>query len=76
MEPVSATLFTFGVVLLVFSWIYLISASFKEDFSWGLVSLFLPPLSYLYVCINWSKVQQKPAVWLALGGLGMVFLAF
>ncbi len=58
MEPVSATLITFGVILLAFSWFYLMFVSFEEDFSWGLCAIFLPPLAYLYACFNWSKTQS------------------
>ncbi|MBC6905860.1 hypothetical protein DWB84_10365 [Saccharophagus sp. K07] len=58
MEPVSATLITFGVILLAFSWFYLMFVSFEEDFGWGLCAIFLPPLAYLYACFNWSKTQS------------------
>lgn len=57
MDSVSATMMTFGVVLLIGSWIQLMFISFKDDFSWGLSTLFVPPLSYLYGIFSWQKSQ-------------------
>lgn len=68
MEPISATLMTFGVILLITSWIYLMIVSFEEDFSWGLCSVFIPVLAYLYACFNWRKTQGV----LATAALGWV----
>ena len=48
MEATSAALLTFGVVALLVSWIVLMITAWKEDYAWGLCTIFLPPLSYLY----------------------------
>ena len=48
MEPISALLITLGVAILAVSWILLLITSAKEDFTWALCTVFLPPLSYLY----------------------------
>lgn len=48
MDPFSATLFTFGGILLFVSWIQLLLASFAKEFTWGLTTVFIPFISYLY----------------------------
>ncbi len=55
MEPFSAALVTFGIAILLASWIMLIVDSFNQDYTWGLCSIFLPPLAYFYALCNWSK---------------------
>lgn len=55
MEPTSATFITFGVILLIASWIQLLIVSFKEDFTWGLATVFLPPISYFYSLFALNK---------------------
>lgn len=70
MDPLTSALVVFGCVSLVVSWFLLLQISFSDDFSWGLTTLFLPPLSYLYACFVWSKA--KDAVWFAVGGLVLV----
>lgn len=70
MEPFSATLITFGVVLLAISWFYLMFVSFEEDFNWGLCTVFLPPLSYIFACFNWAKTKDV----LGLAILGWVLI--
>ena len=44
MEATTATLYTFGAAMLLTSWVLLLITSWKEDYAWGLCSLFLPPL--------------------------------
>ncbi len=73
MDPISATLITFGIVILVASWVMLLVTSFKEDFSWGLCSVFLPPLAYFYGLFNWAKAGES--ILFAMLGLILVFLA-
>lgn len=70
MASVSALFLTVGLILLLASWIYLLIISFKDDFTWGLTTVFLPPLSYVYSCFAWHKAQA--AVWLA--GLGWLLI--
>ena len=73
MDSVSATILTFGLVLLLASWVQLLFVSFKEDFSWGLSTLFLPPLSYLYGLFALEKC--KAAIFMAIIGCVLVFVA-
>lgn len=70
MDPISATLLTFGAILIIASWIQLLFISFKVDYSWGLSSLFVPPLSYLYCCFHIKSTQSV----LVLAGLGSAML--
>lgn len=72
MEPLSASFITFGVLLLIISWVNLLILSFKADFSWGLSTLFLPPLSYLYSLFALEKAGAS--VGLAIIGLVLIFL--
>lgn len=72
MDPISAALTTFGTILLVASWIYLMIIAFREDFSWGLFSVLLPPLAYLYSCFAWEK--SKEVLIMAVAGLALVCL--
>ena len=55
-----------GIVSLVVSWIVLLIYSSREDFSWGLVTAVLPPLSYLYALSRW-KVAKEPIIIAAAG---------
>ncbi|TQV72674.1 hypothetical protein FKG94_18470 [Exilibacterium tricleocarpae] len=73
MEPLSATFWVFGVILLAASWVLLLIESFKEDYAWGLSTLFLPPLSYLYALFVWEKTRE--AILLAVVGWVLVFLS-
>ncbi|MEX1031740.1 MAG: hypothetical protein WDZ30_00125 [Cellvibrionaceae bacterium] len=73
MEPVSAALITFGGALLLASWIMLIITSFTEDMTWGLCSLFLPPLAYLYGLFRWPKAHE--AILAAVLGWVLIILA-
>ena len=70
MEPISATLMTFGVILLIVSWIYLIFISFEDDYTWGLCAIFLPVLAYLYALFHWRRAQGVLATavigWIAI----------
>ena len=45
--------------------------SFKEDYTWGLATLFLPPFSYFYGLFELEKA--KPALILAAIGGVLVF---
>lgn len=74
MDPVSAALLTFGLALVLISWGLLIVTSFQEDFTWGLCTIFIPPLAYFYGLFNLSKAGQ--AILIAVLGWVMVLLAF
>jgi hypothetical protein len=68
MEATSATLMTFGLTALVASWVLLLIVSWKEDYAWGLCTLLLPPLSYLYAIFRPDKAGQALLV-AAAGGV-------
>ena len=74
MEPYSALFLTLGSTLLLTSWILLLITSSREDFTWGLCSLLLPPLSYLYALARLDKTRELLA--LAVGGWILIWLAF
>ncbi|HNE27457.1 MAG TPA: hypothetical protein PKZ68_05725 [Pseudomonadales bacterium] len=70
MDSISSVLTMFGIASLLISWGYLIILSFKTDYAWGFMSVFLPPLSYLYALCNLGKAWEV----LALALLGAGFL--
>ena len=74
MDATTATLMTFGLAALLASWVLLLIESSREDFSWGLCTLLLPPLSYLYGLFRLDKAGE--ALGLAIVGWLMVWLAF
>ena len=59
MDSISALLTMFGTTALLASWVYLIIVSFKTDYAWGFMSVFLPPLSYLYSLFNLGKTWES-----------------
>ena len=71
MDPVSTISLTFGAILLLSSWIYLIIVASSEDFSWGLSAVFLPPLAYLYALFAWDKASGA----IKLAVLGIILVA-
>ncbi len=72
MEATTATLVTFGAAALLASWVLLLIESWKEDYAWGLFTLLLPPLSYLYGLFRLDKAGQ--ALLLAVIGCVLLFL--
>lgn len=74
MEPVSATLMTFGAATLLVSWALLIFSSAKEDFAWALCSVLLPPVAYCYGLFR-LDVAKDALLAAALGWL-MIGLSF
>jgi hypothetical protein len=64
---------TFGVVALLASWVLLLIVSWQEDYAWGLCTLLLPPLSYLYSLTRLDKAGQ--ALLLAVAGWILIWLA-
>jgi hypothetical protein len=70
MEPISSLLVFFGAATLLISWVYMIIISFKTDYAWGFMSLFMPPLSYLYGLFNLGKTWEA----MGLAMLGSVML--
>ena len=72
MEPVTSTLVIFAAVILVTSWVLLIIAASNEDFTWGLCSVFVPPLAYFYGLLQWDKAGD--AIKMALLGLFLLWL--
>ncbi len=57
MEPFTSLFITFGAACLLLSWVILLIVSSKEDFTWGLCSVFLPPLSYAYCLLEFDKTK-------------------
>lgn len=73
MEATTATMMTFGGVMLLASWVLLLIVAWKEDYTWGLCTLFLPPLSYLYGLARFDKAGES--LLLALAGWVLIWLA-
>ena len=73
MEAATATMVTFGAAALLASWLWLLAVSWKEDYAWGLCTLFLPPLSYCYGLARLDKAAD--ALLLALVGWVLIWLA-
>ena len=59
MDATSATMITFGSAALLASWVLLLIVSWKEDYSWGLCALLLPPFAYLYGLFRLDKAGQS-----------------
>lgn len=74
MEATSALMMTLGAAVLLASWVLLLIQSWREDFSWGLCSLLLPPVSYIYALFRLDKAGE--AMVLAAIGWVLIFLAF
>lgn len=73
MEATSSLMMVLGVVALLASWVVLLIASWKEDYAWGLCSLLLPPVSYLYGLFRLDKAGE--AIALAVVGWILLYLA-
>ncbi|MDH3994899.1 MAG: hypothetical protein OEV47_18410 [Gammaproteobacteria bacterium] len=74
MEAINASLSTFGAAALLVSWVLLIIVSWQEDYAWGLCTLLLPPLSYLYALARLDKAGQ--ALLVAAIGLFLIWLGW
>jgi len=72
MEPLAALLVTLGVIALLGSWILLLIRSSNEDFAWGLCTVLLPPLSYIYGLFRWSVAGES--ILLAVVGWFLIWL--
>ena len=70
MDSISALLVFFGVASLLLSWGYLTIISFKDDYAWGFMTIFLPPLSYIYSFFRLGKAWEPLA--LAFVGVTLV----
>jgi hypothetical protein len=62
MDAGSATFLTYGAAILLTSWVLLLVTAWKEDYAWGLCTLFLPPLSYLYALTRLDKAGEAIVV--------------
>jgi hypothetical protein len=51
----------------------LLITSWKEDYAWGLFTVLLPPVSYLFALFQLDKAGQ--AILLAIAGWVLIFLA-
>lgn len=74
MDAINASLTTFGAAALLVSWVLLIIVSWQEDYAWGLCSLLLPPLAYLYALARLDKAGQ--ALMVAAIGLVLIWLGW
>jgi hypothetical protein len=75
MDPISALFIFSGVIVLAASWMQLIITASREDFTWGLCSLFLPPLAYFYALWEWDKAGEAikmAVIGIVLLGLGLI----
>ena len=72
MDALTSVLYTFGFVLLISSWIYLIIIAFKDDFAWGMVTIFFAPFSYLYGIKRWNTA--KDALFMGAIGIALILL--
>jgi hypothetical protein len=73
MDAINAALMTFGATALLASWVLLLIESWKTDYAWGLCTLLLPPLSYLYALSRLDRAG--PALLLAAAGWILIWLA-
>ena len=71
MEPLSAAFTLFGIAALFASWVLLLIEASQEDFTWGLCTVLIPPLSYLYALLRLDIT--KDAIWLAIVGCILVW---
>ncbi len=74
MEATSAVLMTFGLAILLVSWILLLIAAFQEDYAWGIFAVLLPPLAYIYGLFRMDKAGQ--AIGVAIVGWLFLWMAF
>ena len=73
MDAPSAALMVFGIAALLASWVLLLIAAWREDYSWGLFATLLPPLAYLYALFRLDKAGES--LLLAIVGWVLLFLA-
>ena len=59
MESLPALFITFGAAALLASWVTLLITSAKEDYTWGLCTLLLPPLSYCYALLRLDLAKES-----------------
>jgi uncharacterized membrane protein YqjE len=74
MEPSNAVLMTFGLAILLVSWILLLIAAFDDDYAWGIFAVLLPPVAYIYGLFRLEKAGQSILV--AFVGCACLFFAF
>ena len=72
MEAYSALFLTLGIALLLLSWVLLLIVSSEDDYTWGLCTLILPPVSYLYGLFRLDRAGE--AMGTALLGCVLVLL--
>lgn len=72
MEAYSALFLTLGIALLLVSWVLLLIVACNEDYTWGLCTLILPPVSYLYGLFRLDRAAE--AMGTAVLGWALVWL--
>ena len=72
MEASSAYLMFLGASCLLVSWVLLLIAAWKEDYAWGMFSLFFPPVGYGYAFFRLESAGNSLGI--AVLGWVLVFL--
>ena len=71
MEASSSFLMTLGAACLLVSWVLPMITSWRAEFTWGMVTLLLPPLSYGYALFRLDQAGSSVAFaalgWLLIG---------
>ena len=70
MESMPALFITFGAAALLASWVSLFVTSSKEDFTWGLCTVLLPPVSYCYALLRLDLAKES----IVLAVLGVILV--
>lgn len=70
---IASLLIIVGMVLLLVGGIAFLIAAFRESAVWGLLVLFLPLASLVFLVTHWSRA--KDSFFLQLYGFGFVFVA-
>jgi uncharacterized membrane protein YhhN len=63
-------LLTFGIAILLVSWILLLITAWRDDYAWGLFATLLPPVAYIYGLFRLEKAGQP----LLVAAVGCVFI--
>lgn len=57
-----------GAVMALAGWIWIVVLAFQDHILWGLGSLFIPLVAFIFVVMHWGKAW-KPFVIQLLGGI-------
>ena len=62
-----------GVVMVLFGGFWLIVVTFRESFLWGISSLLLPIVGWVFVVLHWDDAKE-PFLW-QVAGIALVVIA-